>query len=1084
MNIQFILSDTTNGATSGALNEVLNRAEKDVFSDVLVLVPETKSIAIERELLDKSKNNAFSNIYVYSFVRLLSRIGGINEEQLVSKQTAVMILRNIILQNFDRLTCYKKTAKTIGFAEKIYETIQQFKSSSYSLQDLKNLAENSEGALKAKMRDIALLFELFEEELAQGFFDDCDRLRKLGELAKSNEFIKKADVFVLGFDNVTSDMIEVLKQFAINAKSVTFSCVYFNENRKDKYIQDNELYKKFKGIAESLKFPYVPRFVKSSHCGDFWNIQNYIYSTERKQVESKGNVHVFELDNKSKEIDCLANLILSEVKNGKRFKDLAVIDANFDKDLEEISKVFDAYNIPYFISKAYDVSDHFLLRFIKNCFEVFASRFSADKVLKWLSNPILNISCYEEFESLVKAQGINYSGFFDKLVGDEFDQETKDKVNSVVELICDFKGKFAGQISGEHKVSDFVGLVGSILEYFDAEENVLRLAKFEKDNGLDIQSEISLSLCEKVKKIHNNLSKFLGDRLVSSQEFLDIYLSGFGEEEINLLPVSVDCVNIQKNADGLYNIKDLFILGAVDGSFPSKMADTGMLVDLELESLSNISNKKLEPSIKDLNKREKFLCYELMLLPSDKLFVLYSRHSYSSLNKPANVVTRLVKLFNLEIKNDCKINKFITQKIAEKQFAEEIGEYLSGEDLSLAELNREYNKLKKHFSSSFADYLSSLCFGEKEFKIQEAKEIYFAGNKTSVSQLERYFSCPYSFFARYGLRLKDNKDAKLSSLDIGTIIHKFAELFTKQIKSFIGLTEDEFDIKAGKVFEKSINDLKINSNKNKALIKFISDESLRLAHYLFDEQERSSFKNDSKLNEFEFWGNNAVKIELEDKVISIEGKIDRIDKFGDYIRIIDYKTGDTDSNLNSIYYGKKIQLVSYLAAAEKLGNGKIAGLFYLPIHSDFVKIQQKMKNNYKMQGFLLDNIDVVKYMDSSLSLDNPESDLVPLKIKSNKETRETGELQISYGRTKNILTEAEFEGIKNYTNELCKKAIEEILDGNIEPSPFAKASEKESSECKYCELAGFCGKEHAKFGLARRCGGNVREMSFDRNEGD
>ena len=67
MNIQFILSDTTAGATTGALKDIISKAERDVFSDVLVLVPETKSIAIERELLDYSKNGAFSNIFAVLF---------------------------------------------------------------------------------------------------------------------------------------------------------------------------------------------------------------------------------------------------------------------------------------------------------------------------------------------------------------------------------------------------------------------------------------------------------------------------------------------------------------------------------------------------------------------------------------------------------------------------------------------------------------------------------------------------------------------------------------------------------------------------------------------------------------------------------------------------------------------------------------------------------------------------------------------------------------------------------------------------------------------------------------------------------
>ena len=1083
MNIQFILSDTTSGATSGALNDVILKAESDVFSDVLVLVPETKSIAIERELLDKSKNGAFANIYIYSFVRLLSRIGGVNESELISKQTAVMLLRNLILENQERLVCYKKTAKTIGFAEKIYETIQQFKSSSYSLEDVKLLAESAQGSLKAKMQDIALLFELFEQELAKGFLDDCDRLRKLGELAKTNEFIKNANVYVVGFDNVTSDMIEVLKQFAISSKSITFACVYFNENRKDKYIQDNELYRKYRSIAETLKFPYNPRVVKSNYSGDFWNIQNYIYSTENKQLESKGNVHIFELDSKVKEFDCLANLILTEIKNGKRFKDIAVIDADFEKDIDEISRVFDEYSIPYFISKSYDISEHFLVRFIKNTIEVILSRFNAEKVLNWLSNPILGLDNYADFETYVIAKGVNYSEFFDHTTDDVVGCKATE-INKIISLICEFNEKYVEKFSSANSINHFIACIYDLLEMFNVRERLDYLAKIEKENQLDIDAEISNVILDKINLINENMSKFLGSRVVNPQEFLQIYMSGFSESEVNLVPVSVDCVFIQKNADGLYNIKDLFIINAVEGVFPVKMADTGMLQDSELISLSEITKKSIEPTIKELNKREKFLCYELLLLPKDKLFVLYSTHSYSAVNKPAGIVNRLKNLCNLEVKNECKINKLITQKNAERQFAKKLGDYLSGEMISLAEINREYNKLKNHFSEGFGAYISNLSFGEKEFKIQGAQEIYFAGNKTSVSQLERYFACPYSFFARYGLRLKENQNAKLSSLDIGTLIHKFAELFTKNIKAFEDMKALDFDRKALDIFEKSLDILNINKTKNRALLKFIADESMRLARYLFDEQSKSSFKNNSKLNEFEFSGNNAVKLEIDkDTVISIEGKIDRIDQFGDYVRIIDYKTGETDSNLNSIYYGKKIQLVSYLMATQKIGDKKIAGLFYLPIHSDFVKIQQKIKNNYKMQGFLLDDIEVVKYMDSELSLDNPESNVIPLKIKANKETRETGELQISYGRTKNCLSEEKFEKVKSYTHDLCKQAIAEVLDGNIEPAPFAKGNEKESIECKYCELAGFCGREYAKFGKARRCSANVTEMSFDKNEG-
>lgn len=1086
MKLDYILSDTVSSATSEALKLAVKKAESDVFSNVLVLVPEPKSIAIERELLDNSKANAFSNIFVYSFVRLLSRVGRVGLDTVVSKQTCVMILRKIILDNVDRLNCYKKTAKTIGFAEKIYDTIQQFKSSSYSLQDVWNLAKNATGALKLKLSDIAILFEEYENALGGKMFDDCDRLRRLGELANTSEFIKAADVFVVGFDNVTPDMLDVLKSLAANCKSITFSCVYFNENRKDKYIQNNELFHKFTSIATKLNYPFNPKFAKSYFKGDFWSIQNYLFLPEEKKTKANGNVFVYELENKQKELDFLANQILNEIKNGKRFKDIAVVSADFEKDVQALSKTFDEFNIPYFVSKSYDVSSHYFVGFIKNSIDVILSQFSAEKVLKWMANPLLDFENYAEFENFVKEFGVNWSGFLNKANLNKVENEEKrQKLENAYEFIELFAGKFKKVFSAENTIDNFVSALESLMDFVCAKEKLEKISKFEKENGFGVEAEVSCVIFEKFKSLCANLVNFLGEKTVSPNEFLQIFISGFVEEEVNLVPVSVDCVCIQKNADGLYKIKDLFIVSAYEGAFPIKMVDTGILQDAELDEMLNISGKAVEPKVKDINSREKFSAYELLLLPSEKLYISFSNRASGGVKKMSAVVKKLVGMLDLEIQNSYKTSGFITEKQAEKQFAKNIGNFFAGDLVGYAELNNEYNKIKNHLSKKFKDIVENLNFDNKVFTISHASEIFFAGNKTSVSQLETYFSCPYNFFVKYGLRLKDNKDASLSSLDIGTIVHKFAELFTKNIAEFEDLDDDLFSEKVRAVLKRALDELEINTSKNVAIISFVGGEVVRLAHYLLLEQQNSSFKNDASLNEFSFYANNAVKLKIDDNtIVSIEGKIDRIDKFGDYIRIIDYKTGDTESSLNSIYFGKKIQLVSYLSAAKKLKNNKIAGLFYFPIHSDFVKISQKQTNNYKMQGFLLDDINTIKYMDSALSLDAPESVFVPLKIKTNKECRETGEFQINYGRVKNFLTEEEFEHIRAYTEKLSASAVGEILAGNIEPSPIAKITERESSVCAFCKLKGFCGKEYAKFGKARRCGGEVDGSSFVVEEGN
>ena len=1086
MKINYIISSTTNGATTKALEQVAKLAEENAFENYIVIVPETKSIAIERELLDLSKSGAFSNVFIYSFVRLLGRVGGIAEESMVSKQTCVMLLRQIILDNLDKLKCYHKAAQSVGFAEKIYDTIQQFKSSGVNLEDL-NVAMNSGNeALKAKLEDISFVFSEYQRVLGDGLFDDCDRLNMLGQFAKTNEFLKSAEIFIVGFDNVTTEMVSVLKEFAVNSKSITFSCCYFAENRKDKHIQNNELYKKFISIAEKLKYPYIPTVHNPTFSGDFWNIQNYLYSTENKKVASKGEVQVFEYQTKQKELEFVASEIIKEVKSGKRFRDIAIIDNELDVDEDALKQVLEDYEIPYFLKKSYDISGHFFVKFLKQCFDVVRYHLSSDKVLCWLSNIMTNLNDYEVFENYTNEFGINYSMFLKEATKEQVENDiTREKINKVVELIKKYYDKFNALILGEKTVSKFIEVVKELAVYFDFENKLEKIADFEKNSGLIIEAEITSGIYKKFNQINENFDKFLGTLVVSEDKFKEIYLSGFAETEINIEPVSIDSVLVQKSIDGLYKIKDLFVVGAVEGKFPAVIQNSGIILDEELLAAGKSFKKDIEPTVKQINKRESYRVYETLLLPNEKLFVSYALKGLSGAsNKPARVVHRILGLFGQEKPIKDYFNaEFISKKSSEKKLAKQIGEYLVQGEISKIDLVKTYNKLRPVLSPKFREYIENRCYGIKEFKLADADKLFFNKGKTSISQLEQYFACPYAFFVKYGLRLKENKKATLSSLDIGTIVHKFVELFIGDIKSFVGLNDKEFDKKSKEIFEKTLEELKINSKKNVAVLNFIFDESGRLAKYLFEEQQNSNFKNESGLNEFKFKGTNAVGLKLEDgKVVSLEGVIDRIDKFGNYVRIIDYKTGEIDNNLSAIYYGKKIQLISYLHAATKIQGSKVAGLFYFPIRSEFVKIEQKLKNNYKMKGFLLDDIDVVKNMDIGLSYENPESLYVPLKIKTSEKVRETGEFEISHGNSNNYLTEKQFDSVREYNEKLCVQAITEILSGFIEPSPLQKLTEKTSAECSYCEFAGVCEKAHARLGNGRKYNTNISVANFDLSE--
>ena len=1119
MKINYILSDTTKNATTLILKEVVKTAESDLFQNNIVIVPETKSIIIEKELLASSKTGAFGNVFVYSFVRLLDRLGCVSRDKIVSKQALVILIRKIIYENIDKLVCYKKTAKSVGFAEKIYDTIAQFKSSGVTPEDLKLTLLTKSEALKSKLSDIIFLYEKYEESLKGELYDDCDKLALISSFSKTSEFIKNSNVFVVGFDNITFEMQTVLENLAKNCKMIAFSCVYFDDSKSNKHIQPNELYNKFKYISNTLNYPYVPKRqnIRASH--DIEIIKNNLFSTKKVTAKSNGGLKIFKASSEKVEIDYVANTILLEVKNGKRFKDIGVLVCGIEDRLEQIKDCFNAYKIPFFANVPQKIDNHFLIKFLSSAFDLYSNHLSSENVLAFVSNPLFGAKNYDYFESYVNEVGINYKDFLNDVDEDFIKRELKnisfstgksndedeDEDNEIEEIaeskidevdideklknykfqnIADLKSdlkkfkefylKFEEILKKSSKASEYIEAILFILKEFNVRKKIDIIGDYQKENGLVIDGETTKAVLSKLDLFNGQILNFLGDSVLSTNEFIQIYKSGYSTCKINLSPVSIDAVIVQDNTDGFYDIKDLFIIGAVEGKFPAKLQDSGIILDSELEEAKSKMGKTIEPAVKDINRREKYKAYESLLEPKEKLFVsFYEKEQSGKIARSSQIVNNLVAMFGEGIVSSSYDKlRFVNYEIFENEFVSRINKYLNDEE-DFKNVNDAKNILGDNISEPLKRYLDSLTFSKGDFTLGGISDLYFSFDKTSISQLQTYFTCPYKFFAYYGLRLKENKLAKIMIPDIGTIIHRVVELFIKDLKNYEKLDDGELNLEIRKLAQKAMEENYFTIDNNKSLMNLIFDECERLCKYVIFEQSVSSFKFDRA--EYCFDGENAINLSLKsDRKIKISGKIDRIDKFGDYVRVIDYKTGQIENSLRSIYYGKKIQLAIYIEAISGGDKPKVAGIFYFPIHSDFSMDEKSSKRAYRMEGLILDNADVVKYMDSELSPEHKSSDIVPLSVTFDK----NGQMQVSSRQKK--YSETDFEEIKNYVNKLCSVAVDEILSGNIEPSPMTEKGNdgQVPTACKYCELSGFCKLKNAKFKYGRRCDKKVDNSSF------
>src|SRR5699024_7999292 len=117
------------------------------------------------------------------------------------------------------------------------------------------------------------------------------------------------------------------------------------------------------------------------------------------------------------------------------------------------------------------------------------------------------------------------------------------------------------------------------------------------------------------------------------------------------------------------------------------------------------------------------------------------------------------------------------------------------------------------------------------------------------------------------------------------------------------------------------------------------------------------------------------------------GRIDRLDILEEedkvYVKIIDYKTGNTSFDLLALYHGLQLQLMIYLDAAltaekKKHPDKEVepAGIFYYNIkdpmlleniEADIQEVDQKILKELKMNGLLQADKEVAEKLDHTLT---------------------------------------------------------------------------------------------------------------------
>ncbi|MCL2341928.1 MAG: PD-(D/E)XK nuclease family protein, partial [Firmicutes bacterium] len=543
-------------------------------------------------------------------------------------------------------------------------------------------------------------------------------------------------------------------------------------------------------------------------------------------------------------------------------------------------------------------------------------------------------------------------------------------------------------------------------------------------------------------------------------EYNNVLQTGFKYSNLGKIPEVIDQIVIgDVDRSRTNKTKVLFITGLNDGVFPSSVPAEGFLNDKDRNMLRE-NGIELAKTTREALYEDQFNIYKAFSTAEEKVYLSYLSSDKNGRGlRPSILVSRIKRIFpKLQEQSDV-VSKSDDISMPEPGFENllaNLKKLKNGENIDKLWL-QVYNWYAENseWNEKLARAASGLEYKNKAETLSKdnIEKLYGDTLKTSISRLEQYKKCPFSFYLKYGLKIEEKEQFKIRPIDTGSFMHEVIDEFFETVGDGI-VSAQENDI-AQSITE--IIDEKLNQSKNYiftstpkfiVLTKRLKQVIIKSLQYIVEQMKNSSFR---------IIGN---EVEFKDIIGDVEltGKIDRIDigesGEGKFIRVIDYKSSSKNIDLNEMMSGTSLQLITYIDSIAKKEDAVPAGMLYFNLIDPVIKsnknlsdkeLEDEIRKKFKMQGLILADVNVIKMMDTSL--DTGSSKSVPVSLNSDGTISKTGN---------STITKEEFTNLQKSANRIIQNIAEEILKGNIDIKPIYNLKTKTSS-CKNCIYKSICG---------------------------
>ena len=1078
--LKIVYGKTGSGKSTYLYEDIKNNIDKE---KIFLIVPEQSNLNSEKNLFDYLKIDSLFNVQVLTLsrlaVRILDEVGG-DDLVTIDNSSKAMIIYDILSEEKDNLNYLGKSDKNIQIVSNMITELKKYNITIDAL----NECSPTDTLTKLKIEDIKLIFQKYQEKLQGDFIDENDILSIISPKILESNFLNNSLIYIDDFYGFTPQEYTVFENILKKSNNITVAITCDNlelgEKEKDIFyfnkVFANKLIKIANDNGTEIEKVYLKENCKSQNNDlKFLECSFSSSSSIKPYNEEPKNLKLFFANNSYSELEYVANEILRLVKEENlKYSEIAIISDNLDTYNLEAKVIFEKYNIPIFIDDKKDLGQNLLIKYILAVMDIFAKNWSFESVFNYIKLGMYeNISEYDLnlFENYCRKWGIKGYKWF-RTFSIEKKNSEQDRLEEIRKQIIEPLENLKDEISKDKTAESYTKNIYNFI--IQNKVNVILNEKLNKIHNIEINNEYNTSYKIFINVLDSIVSIF-GNQKMSFEEYRNLLQVGFSESKLGIIPATQEQVILgDSRRSRNSNIKVCFIVGINDGLFPTIENFEGFLNDIDKENLKEV-NIELSKNSVDSMYEKNFEIYNILGLASQKLYLSYCSQDRDGKSlRPSILIKKIKRLYpKIEEKSDIiKKDYFITNRLA--TFDDSISvyrEYLEGNELSdeWKTVLNYYNITEKEKFERIFDAENYTNNSERITK-ENIEKLYGKSFKGSVSKLEKYRQCPFSFHLNYGLKIKEKQDFQMKSLDTGSFMHQVIDTFFSEIEN------QSIDVKKiskeslTEIVNKIIDDLLETSDyyifsstaKFKTLTRKLKKVTLNSIEYIIYTLQNSDFELYG--HEIEFSNSSKYKpiiIELDDgKRVEIVGKIDRLDigKIDEktYVRIIDYKSHIKSFDMNKFNVGLQIQLITYLDEACKQDNFEPAGFLYSGLIDSKLKldnvksiideneIKKALRKNFRMSGFVLADMNIAKMMDNNLN-SSLNSDIIPVAITSSG----------NFSKYSKILNKEDFENMQKEVKNIIKEISTEILDGNIDIKPYCYGTENGCTYCKYLSICRF-----------------------------